>query len=41
VVSDWLPEYDTMKDANFLVVKDTLKALQKLAVFIESVFPFR
>lgn len=33
VVSDRLPEFDAMKEANFLVVKDTLKALQKLAAF--------
>lgn len=33
IVSDRLPEFDTMKEANFLVVKDTLKALQKLAAF--------
>lgn len=33
VVSERLPEFDAMKDANFLVVKDTLKALQKLAAF--------
>ncbi|MEG1544463.1 MAG: bifunctional UDP-N-acetylmuramoyl-tripeptide:D-alanyl-D-alanine ligase/alanine racemase, partial [Tannerellaceae bacterium] len=33
VVSDWLPEYDAMTDANFLVVKDTLKALQRLAMY--------
>lgn len=33
VVSEILPEYDAMEDANFLVVKNTLKALQKLAAF--------
>lgn len=33
VVSERLPEFDAMTDANFLVVKDTLKALQKLAAF--------
>ena len=26
-----LPEFESMKDANFLIVKDTLRALQKLA----------
>lgn len=31
VVSDMLPEFESLRDANFLVVKDTLKALQKLA----------
>lgn len=31
VVSDMLPEFESMKDANFLIVKDTLRALQKLA----------
>ncbi len=31
VVSEMLPEYDNLPEANFLVVKDTLKALQKLA----------
>lgn len=33
IVSDRLPEFESMKEANFLVVKDTLKALQKLAAF--------
>lgn len=33
VVSEHLPEFDAMPEANFLVVKDTLKALQKLAAF--------
>ncbi len=33
VISDWNPEYDHMTEANFLVVKDTLKALQKLATY--------
>lgn len=33
VVSERLPEFDAMPKANFLFVKDTLKALQKLAVF--------
>ncbi len=32
VVSRQLPEFKLMPDANFLVVKDTLKALQKLAI---------
>ena len=31
VVSDMLPEFESMKDAHFLIVKDTLRALQKLA----------
>lgn len=31
VVSEMLPEFDDMKDANFLRVKDVVKALQKLA----------
>ena len=31
VVSTFLPEFESMPKANFLVVKDTLKALQKLA----------
>lgn len=31
VVNEMLPEYYAMQGANFLVVKDTLKALQKLA----------
>lgn len=31
VVSTFLPEFESMPEANFLVVKDTLKALQKLA----------
>lgn len=33
VVTEQLPEFHKMKDANFLVVKDTLKALQQLAAF--------
>lgn len=33
VVSRRLPEFEYMPDANFLVVKDTLKALQKLAIY--------
>lgn len=33
VVSERLPEFELMKDANFLVVKDTLRALQKLSAF--------
>lgn len=28
-----LPEFEALQDANFLVVKDTLKALQKLATY--------
>jgi alanine racemase len=31
VVSEWLPAFDGMTDANFLLVKDTVTALQKLA----------
>ncbi len=31
VVSEMLPVFENMPDANFLVVKDTIKALQKLA----------
>ena len=33
VVSEVLPEFEQMKEANFLVVKDTMKALQKLATY--------
>lgn len=33
VVSEPLPEFERMPDANFLVVKDTLRALQRLAAF--------
>lgn len=33
VVDEMLPEFDDMPGANFLLVKDTLKALQKLATF--------
>ncbi|MDD4115401.1 MAG: bifunctional UDP-N-acetylmuramoyl-tripeptide:D-alanyl-D-alanine ligase/alanine racemase [Massilibacteroides sp.] len=33
VVSEWLPEFDIMKEVNFLFVKDTLRALQRMAVF--------
>lgn len=33
VVSEMLPEFENMPEANFLLVKDTLKALQKLASF--------
>lgn len=32
VVSDKLPMYESMKDANFLIVKNPLRALQKLAI---------
>lgn len=32
VVSRMLPEFERMTDANFLLVKDTLRALQKLAI---------
>lgn len=33
VVSEMLPEFELMPEANFLLVKDTLRALQKLAAF--------
>ena len=33
VVSEMLPEFSKMQEANFLVVKDTLKALQQLATY--------
>lgn len=33
VVSERLPEFESMKGAHFLVVKDTLTALQKIAAF--------
>ncbi|MDR1161847.1 MAG: bifunctional UDP-N-acetylmuramoyl-tripeptide:D-alanyl-D-alanine ligase/alanine racemase [Tannerellaceae bacterium] len=33
VVSEMLPVFEQMPEANFLVVKDTLRALQKLAAF--------
>lgn len=33
VVSKMLPEYGRMQDANFLLVKDVLRALQKLVIF--------
>lgn len=33
VVSEMLPVFETMPDANFLLVKDTIKALQKLAAY--------
>lgn len=33
VVSEMRPEFGKMKEANFLVVKDTVRALQRLAVF--------
>ena len=33
VVSRMLPEFERMTDANFLLVKDTLRALQKLAIY--------
>lgn len=33
VVSKMLPEYDTMTDANFLLVKDVLKSMQKLVAY--------
>lgn len=33
VVSEMLPVFETMPDANFLLVKDTVRALQKLAAY--------
>lgn len=33
VVSEMSPDFEKMKDANFLIVKDTVRALQKLAIF--------
>lgn len=33
VVSRMLPEFETMQDANFLLVKDVLRALQKLVIY--------
>ncbi|MDF9830104.1 bifunctional UDP-N-acetylmuramoyl-tripeptide:D-alanyl-D-alanine ligase/alanine racemase [Parabacteroides sp. PF5-6] len=33
VVSEMLPVFETLPDANFLLVKDTVKALQKLVAF--------
>lgn len=33
VVCKMLPEYEQMQDANFLLVKDVLRALQKLVIF--------
>lgn len=33
VISEMRPEFAKMKEANFLVVKDTLRALQRLATF--------
>ena len=33
VVSQILPEFENMPDANFLLVKDVLRALQKLAIY--------
>lgn len=38
VVSEMLPVFETMPDANFLCVKDTEKALQKLAAYHRSRF---
>ena len=38
VVSENLPEFSTMPDANFLYVKDTLRALQKLVTFHRKQF---
>ena len=38
VVSENLPEFSTIPDANFLYVKDTLRALQKLVTFHRKQF---
>jgi len=38
VVSEMLPVFEQMPDANFLLVKDTLQALQKLAIFHRKKF---
>ncbi len=38
VVSEMHPEFEKMTDANFLVVKDTLHALQKLAAYHRKKF---
>lgn len=38
VVSEMLPAYEKMTDANFLIVKDTIKALQKLAAYHRKQF---
>lgn len=38
VVSEMRPEFETMEDANFLVVKDTLAALQQLARYHRNRF---
>lgn len=38
VVSDMQPGFSKLKNANFLVVKDTVKALQKLATYHRSRF---
>lgn len=38
VVSEMLPEFEDMTDANFLLVKDTVKALQKLATHHRKLF---
>ncbi|MCC8143100.1 MAG: bifunctional UDP-N-acetylmuramoyl-tripeptide:D-alanyl-D-alanine ligase/alanine racemase [Tannerellaceae bacterium] len=32
VVSEYLPAFDTLADANFLLVKDTLRSLQRLVI---------
>ena len=33
VISDWLPEFDRLKEANFITVINVLKALQTLAAY--------
>lgn len=38
VVNEMLPGFEKMKDANFLVVKDSLRALQRLATFHRQQF---
>ena len=38
VVSELRPEFTRMPDANFLLVKDTLRALQRLAAFHRNRF---
>ena len=38
VVSDYAPDFESMDDANFLIVNDTLVALQQLAAFHRNHF---
>lgn len=40
VVTDILPAFEAMPEANFLVVKDVLKALQRLAIYHRKQFDF-